>query len=34
VVYPGHGPTTTLGEERRANPFFKSARELERYLGW
>lgn len=21
VVYPGHGPTTTLGEEKRTNPF-------------
>lgn len=21
VVYPGHGPPTTIGEERRANPF-------------
>lgn len=21
VVYPGHGPTTTIGEERRGNPF-------------
>lgn len=25
-VLPGHGPATTLGAERRANPFFKSAR--------
>lgn len=23
VVYPGHGPTTTIGEERSTNPFFK-----------
>ena len=22
VVYPGHGPRTTVGEERRTNPFF------------
>lgn len=22
-VYPGHGPFTTIGEERRANPFLK-----------
>lgn len=21
IVYPGHGPTTTIGEERRDNPF-------------
>jgi glyoxylase-like metal-dependent hydrolase (beta-lactamase superfamily II) len=21
IVYPGHGPTTTIGEERRTNPF-------------
>jgi glyoxylase-like metal-dependent hydrolase (beta-lactamase superfamily II) len=21
VVYPGHGPATTVGEERRQNPF-------------
>jgi hydroxyacylglutathione hydrolase len=21
-VYPGHGPTTTIGEEKRTNPFF------------
>ena len=25
VVYPGHGPTTTIGEERRANPFLTGA---------
>jgi glyoxylase-like metal-dependent hydrolase (beta-lactamase superfamily II) len=23
VVYPGHGPTTTIGHERRTNPFLK-----------
>ena len=23
VVYPGHGPATTIGEERRHNPFLK-----------
>jgi hydroxyacylglutathione hydrolase len=23
VVYPGHGPETTVGEEKRSNPFFK-----------
>ena len=22
VVYPGHGPKTTIGEEKRTNPFF------------
>ena len=21
IVYPGHGPTTTIGEERHGNPF-------------
>jgi hydroxyacylglutathione hydrolase len=21
VVYPGHGPSTTIGRERRSNPF-------------
>jgi hydroxyacylglutathione hydrolase len=24
TVYPGHGPTTTIGEERRANPFVQA----------
>jgi glyoxylase-like metal-dependent hydrolase (beta-lactamase superfamily II) len=23
-VYPGHGPATTIGKERRTNPFLKS----------
>jgi len=22
-VYPGHGPATTIGEERRNNPFLQ-----------
>jgi len=21
IVYPGHGPTTTIGNERESNPF-------------
>lgn len=25
LVYPGHGPMTTIGEERRHNPFFAHA---------
>jgi glyoxylase-like metal-dependent hydrolase (beta-lactamase superfamily II) len=24
IVYPGHGPTTTVGEERRTNPFVRA----------
>jgi len=24
VIYPGHGPKTTVGRERRSNPFFAS----------
>ena len=23
VVYPGHGPATTVGRERRTNPFLR-----------
>jgi len=23
-VYPGHGPVSTIGEERRSNPFLQS----------
>lgn len=23
LLYPGHGPSTTVGEEKRTNPFFK-----------
>jgi glyoxylase-like metal-dependent hydrolase (beta-lactamase superfamily II) len=25
IVYPGHGPTTTIGHERRTNPFLTTA---------
>jgi glyoxylase-like metal-dependent hydrolase (beta-lactamase superfamily II) len=25
VVYPGHGPATTVGHERAANPFLEPA---------
>ena len=25
IVYPGHGPTTTIGQERRTNPFVGEA---------
>jgi glyoxylase-like metal-dependent hydrolase (beta-lactamase superfamily II) len=25
VVYPGHGPSTTVGDERRSNPFLNGA---------
>jgi glyoxylase-like metal-dependent hydrolase (beta-lactamase superfamily II) len=24
IVYPGHGPTTTIGRERKTNPFLQS----------
>jgi glyoxylase-like metal-dependent hydrolase (beta-lactamase superfamily II) len=27
-VYPGHGPSTTIGKERRDNPFVGSAGRL------
>ncbi len=29
IVYPGHGPTTTVGQERRNNPFVTGAIPLE-----
>jgi hydroxyacylglutathione hydrolase len=32
-VLPGHGPATTLGQERRNNQFFKSARQLKKNGG-
>jgi glyoxylase-like metal-dependent hydrolase (beta-lactamase superfamily II) len=25
IVYPGHGPSTTIGEERRENPFLHTS---------
>jgi len=25
-VYPGHGPSTTIGRERRSNPFFRAGK--------
>jgi len=27
-VYPGHGPSTTVGQERRTNPFFQSVQRV------
>lgn len=30
VVYPGHGPTTTIGEERLANPFLNGTARIVR----
>jgi glyoxylase-like metal-dependent hydrolase (beta-lactamase superfamily II) len=24
IIYPGHGPETTIGTERRENPFLRS----------
>ncbi|MBC7449575.1 MAG: MBL fold metallo-hydrolase [Hymenobacteraceae bacterium] len=27
TVYPGHGPTTTIGQEKRTNPFVRAIRE-------
>ncbi len=28
IVYPGHGPKTTIGEERRTNPFLREIAEI------
>lgn len=34
IVYPGHGPSTTIGEEKRFNPFFqRSVPEILRWFG-
>jgi glyoxylase-like metal-dependent hydrolase (beta-lactamase superfamily II) len=33
VVLPGHGPGTTIGRERRTNPFLLEAAEGEGRLG-
>ncbi len=32
VIYPGHGPPTTVGEEKQYNPFFQP--DAERFLGF
>ena len=32
VIYPGHGPPTTVGQERRYNPFFQPG--SDRFLGF
>jgi len=32
-VLPGHGPATTLGKERKTNPFFRMARDRKRSGG-
>ena len=28
IVYPGHGPATTVGHEKRTNPFLTGAARL------
>jgi hydroxyacylglutathione hydrolase len=28
IVYPGHGPLTTIGEEKRSNPYLNDHREM------
>ena len=28
LVYPGHGPSTTIGQERQTNPFLSELQEL------
>jgi glyoxylase-like metal-dependent hydrolase (beta-lactamase superfamily II) len=30
VVYPGHGPSTTIGREKKSNPFLTGAARLVR----
>jgi len=25
IVYPGHGPSTTIGDERRSNPYLQQS---------
>jgi glyoxylase-like metal-dependent hydrolase (beta-lactamase superfamily II) len=25
IVYPGHGPSTTIGDEKKCNPFLQPA---------
>ncbi|MBM2827106.1 MAG: beta-lactamase protein, partial [Dehalococcoidia bacterium] len=32
VIYPGHGPPSTIGDEKAYNPFFQPG--AEQYLGF